>query len=583
MRNTKIRMYFLFSLAIVVIYSALVLQHNVGREYLWLLLPGLLLTVLGYLAYRQFIQEKTLSKLRGSWGKEQPQRTRDFASISSLFNCAPQAENTIDDRTWHDLNMDLIFAKMDCTLTSFGQQTLYRLLRLPVPAHGKVLQKRKDVIETFQKQGGLREHVQLALARIDARLGSGLPLLLWGKPDIKPVHPLILYKGMFVLALLSPLSLLLGPRVVLLLLVVFQINMYLHFKVQKGIKSHFEAVRSLGQLISAGKRLGSISCSNCPALAEKLETLRSLHKEVAQFRRITRNVGVESTDPMLNAGLQYVTILFLTEVRGFYRALRFIEDKREELQDFLLVLGEIDVLQSVASYRESLRDFCVPKFTEQVRMSVQELYHPLVENPVSNTVFLEGKSRGLLVTGSNMSGKSTFLRAVGLNALLAQTVATCHATAYESCSVHLLTCIGRADNVVEGKSYYLEEALGIRRVLNSLNNEVVTLAIFDEMFRGTNSEERIAAGYRVLKFIIERNAIVLVATHDLELTDMLAGRYTNSHFTDRVGSLGLEFDFKLKKGPATTKNAIALLRHLKYPREITDPVNSKPNYDDVHK
>jgi len=569
-------MYFLFTAAAAVIYAGIVLQHNFGREYLWLMLPGLGLGFFAYLAYRRYQQEKTLNELREKWGKEQPRRTRDYSGISLLFAAAPQGKDSIDDRTWHDLNMDLIFAKMDRTFTYPGQQTLYRLLRTPEALDGKIMRARMEIIDTFQKESGVREKVQMALSAIDARVGSGIVSLLWEKPDIKPVHPLILYKIMFVLTLLIPLTLFLDRRNFLLLIVIFQVNMYLHFKVQNEIKAHFEAVRSLGQLILAGKRLGKVASPQCPAVAKKLAELRALQREVAQFGHITRAVGVESTDPMLNVGLQYITILFLSEVRGFYRVLDFIAKKRGELQDFVLSLGEIDALQSIASYRESLPYFCVPEFTRDVRIFARELYHPLVADPVSNTVLLTGRSRGLLVTGSNMSGKSTFLRAAGLNALLAQTAATCHAAAYESCDVRLLTCIGRADNVVEGKSYYLEEALGILRVLNALDDQLVTLAIFDEMFRGTNSEERIAAGFRVLKYIIEHNALVLVATHDLELTEMLSESYANSHFTDRVGSFGLEFDFKLKEGPATTKNAIALLRHLKYPREITDP--APPNY-----
>jgi len=94
--------------------------------------------------------------------------------------------------------------------------------------------------------------------------------------------------------------------------------------------------------------------------------------------------------------------------------------------------------------------------------------------------------------------------------------------------------------------------------------------ILDELYRGTNSEERIFAARRVLEYLIRRNALVLAATHDLELTSLLAKEYTSLHFSERVGALGLEFDYKLKEGPATTRNAVALLRHLGYPKEITD-------------
>lgn len=170
-----------------------------------------------------------------------------------------------------------------------------------------------------------------------------------------------------------------------------------------------------------------------------------------------------------------------------------------------------------------------------------------------------------------MSGKSTFLRTVGLSALLAQTVYTVCAETYHARPMRLITSIGRADNVVEGKSYYLEEALAVLRVLQVLDSRRHLMCIFDELYRGTNSEERITAAYRVVKYIAKHNTLVFVATHDLELTEMLAQYCQNVHFSERVSDIGLEFDYKLKPGPATTRNAIALLRYLNYPAEITDP------------
>ena len=200
-------------------------------------------------------------------------------------------------------------------------------------------------------------------------------------------------------------------------------------------------------------------------------------------------------------------------------------------------------------------------------LCLEDAYHPLLEQPVSNSI--EVREQGVLITGSNMSGKSTFLRTVGLNALLGQTIYTCTARAYVGCPLRLLTSIGRADNVVEGKSYYLEEALSVLRIVDAITPAITTLVILDELYRGTNSEERIFAARRVLEYLAKRNALVLVATHDLELTDFFAYQYRSMHFSEQVGQLGLEFDYKLKKGPATTRNAIALLRYLGYPEEIT--------------
>ena len=559
-------LYLFLVLSVAFAYLAAVMARNVSGIYLWLLLPSLVCGFVTYLFYRWNHRYKQLQKLRATWGEEQKDKRWKAEEAALLFEGMPQNETDIDDRTWHDLNMDFLFPKLDRTLTWPGQQRLYQMLRTPQIRDLSCLEQRKIFIKTLHENQGLREDIQMQLNTMDGRIGSGLATLLWQKPAITPVHSLKLYRLMYVVALLSPLLVILSSRYVFLILLIFQLNMYLHFSVQKEIKSYFEAVRSLGQLIRVGKGVSAIESNVLDSL---LQEVRTTTRNVLGFAKIVRHVGVESSDPLLGAALQYSSIFFLSEVRGFYRALDFIEENRDDLQRLFLAIGELDALQSIASYRISLPYYSEPVFVQDQKFQVTEAYHPLLEEPVSNSVVV--KDKGILVTGSNMSGKSTFLRMVGLNALLAQTIVTSLSTEYVACPVQLITSIGRADNVVEGKSYYLEEALGVRRVLDALNDDIVTLAIFDELFRGTNSEERIFAATQVLNYLISRNALVFVATHDLELVELLEQSYESVHFSEQVSELGLEFDYKLKKGPATTKNAIALLRYLEYPKEITDP------------
>lgn len=547
------------------VYFAVLLGKNLSAVYLWLLAPGAAFGILSYFEYHRLERQKLLTKLRQEWGAERRSRERNFEEIASLFEQARRSKAMIDDRTWHDLNMDLIFSRLDRTFTWPGSQRLYQLLRSPeIDDMAKIASRAAD-ISGFQEDVRHRENVQVILNGMDTRIGSGLCTLLWETPEVRRIHPLWLYRVMFTLALFSPLLLLLGAQYVLAILFIFQVNMYLHFKVQKTIKSHFEGVRSLGQLIRISRKLALLKGDQH---AELLSKIRRCLAEVGQFTRVVRHVGVETTDPFLSMFQQYFTILFLAEVRGFYRALGFIRYHRESLQALFEAVGELDALQSVASYRSFLAYYCEPVFIKERRLVLEDAYHPLLGEPVPNSIAVA--DRGIVITGSNMSGKSTFLRTVGINALLAQTIATCTSKVYRACPVRLLTSIGRSDNVVEGKSYYLEEALSVLRILDAMSDETATLVIFDELYRGTNSEERIFAARRVLEYLVRRNALVFVATHDLELTSLLADGYTSLHFSERVGELGLEFDYKLKKGPATTRNAIALLRYLGYPEEITD-------------
>jgi DNA mismatch repair ATPase MutS len=165
-----------------------------------------------------------------------------------------------------------------------------------------------------------------------------------------------------------------------------------------------------------------------------------------------------------------------------------------------------------------------------------------------------------------MSGKSTFLRTIGVNVVLAQTIATSLASRHEAPVFSVRSCIGRSDDLVGGKSYYLAEVEALLGLVQAGAASEPCLFLLDEMFRGTNASERIAAGEAVLRELVvdpsgqKKAHVALAATHDGELVDLLAGTYDAMHFGDAVGAEGLVFDHRLRQGPATTRNAIALLR-----------------------
>ena len=164
-----------------------------------------------------------------------------------------------------------------------------------------------------------------------------------------------------------------------------------------------------------------------------------------------------------------------------------------------------------------------------------------------------------------MSGKSTLLRTLGINVVLAQTINTCLASAYDAPVLRVRSLMGRADDLIAGKSYYLVEAEAVVQMLAAAADGPPHLFLFDELFRGTNTIERIAAGAAVLMQLANETGrpsphVVIAATHDRELVDLLAGRYAPAHLSDAIGPDGLTFDYQLRPGPATTRNAIALLK-----------------------
>ncbi len=138
-----------------------------------------------------------------------------------------------------------------------------------------------------------------------------------------------------------------------------------------------------------------------------------------------------------------------------------------------------------------------------------------------------------------------------------------------------LTSIGTTDSIEEGDSYFMAEAKSLKRIIDSLDKEQAVLCILDEIFRGTNTAERISAASEVLTYMSKENSCVVAATHDLELTSMIDEKYNNYHFKETIEENDISFDYILNDGPTTSRNALAILRYLDYPKEIYDNANKK--------
>lgn len=168
----------------------------------------------------------------------------------------------------------------------------------------------------------------------------------------------------------------------------------------------------------------------------------------------------------------------------------------------------------------------------------------------------------MLITGSNASGKSTFLRMTAVNAILAQTIHTCTARRYEGNYFCIYSSMALRDSLESGESYYMVEIKALKRIMDakdaSLENPM--LCFVDEVLRGTNTVERIAASAKILEMLAEEKIFCFAATHDIELTHLLEKQYDNFHFEEEVEQGDVCFSYHLQKGRATSRNAIRLLQ-----------------------
>ena len=237
-----------------------------------------------------------------------------------------------------------------------------------------------------------------------------------------------------------------------------------------------------------------------------------------------------------------------------------------QVRTWLRTVGEFEALSSLSAYRyEHPGDVWPEIVTEGAGFDGVGIGHPLLPatQMVPNDIQLWGDTRLLVVSGSNMSGKSTVLRTVGVNAVLALAGAPVRATALRMTPLALGATLRIQDSLQEGRSRFFAEITRIRELADRARGPVPLLFLLDELFHGTNSHDRLAGASGILRSLLDCGAIGMITTHDLALTavaDALSPRAANVHFEDQFESGEIQFDYRMKPGPVTRSNALALMR-----------------------
>jgi DNA mismatch repair ATPase MutS len=438
---------------------------------------------------------------------------------------------------------------------------MYRMLRNP-QLDDVERDERRRLIACFQVDADLRERVQSALIGLGfgVRMAVAASLLWDAEWPVVAAKPLL---GL--MAALAAVSLLTAPYFgapgLLVFLLAFACNFILHHRTRFRFEPEMDALAYLGEALVAADRLGRIER---PEIEPLVIRLRERSRAAAPLRR---RIGRFSSGAGQDLLYEYVNIAFLLEARSLRAALAEIHVFSGVLRDVLELIGELDALQAVASFREGLPAYCEPIFLDDpMHLEVEEVYHPLLRAPVPNSIALAG--RGALVTGTNMSGKSTFLRSLGLTVILGSTVCTCPARLYRGARFLVRSSLRVADDILRGESFYWAEAERLLQLIRSLEAGAPTLCLIDEMLAGTNSAERIAASVEILDFICRKGGLVVGATHELEVASQLQNRLDFYSFADALGAKGLDFEYRIRRGPSEARNALRLLRELGFPEDI---------------
>ena len=489
---------------------------------------------------------------------EERKKKRNFKHIRTYFDMEEHDGYTIDDQTWDDFNMDEVFEKVDRTYSSAGEAILYKMLRNPL--HDKKrLEERDELIETLRKSTDLRTKLQMIYFKLGYdRKNTFLDMIMESLEENKTKYYLYILFGRVLMFGTIILSILLKePTLLLATFVLLWVNVFINDKERKNVKS--QGLLYLRNIIISAKKIQEIKH---PAIENYNKEIKELLKELKGIDSATRPIQLANT---AGGVFEVLTIPFLLEETAFYRIASLLEEKREYILDLYYLIGEIESYMSIASYKEEIKGkYTKPKFVDKVGINIVDGVHPLIKDAVPNSINFE--KRGIVLTGTNMAGKSTFLRMIGLNIIFAQTFNFTLTKKYEACLFNIVSSISPSDDVTLGKSYYMAEAL--LRIIKALELDLPVFCPIDEIFRGTNPIERIASSAEILKYINSKDSISIVATHDRELTDILKENYDFFYFSEKVDSKGLNFDYKLKRGVSKTRNAIKLLDHIGYPKEI---------------
>ena len=508
-------------------------------------------------------------------------------------------EGQLDDITWNDLGMDEVFKRMNYTLSASGEEYLYYTLRTLRQESGR-LEHLEEMVRFFGEHPDERVRMQYSISKLGYMGKYSLydyldNLDLLGERSSRKHILLDLMFLPFIGLLWVQFSMgIMG----IVLLVIYNIVTY--FKEKNEIDPYITSFSYVMRLMHVCGELEKITI---PVCKEELETIHNARKQLQGMRQnsywvMSPQRGNASGD-ILAVFLDYIRMVFHVDLIKFNSMLKVLKGHMGDVDSLVQAVGSMETAVAVWAFRKSIetvssveenrdregisqgdnfeknksKGWCVPKFlskgeaqTGSLKLELGDGYHPLLTKPVKNGIAV---SRGVLLTGSNASGKSTFLKTVALNAVLAQTIHTCTADRYEAPFFYVYSSMALRDDIASGESYYIVEIKALKRILDAASEGTRPILCFvDEVLRGTNTVERIAASTQILKSLSRSEILCFAATHDIELTELLQDTFENYHFEEDVRDGDVYFNYRLLAGKATTRNAIKLLSLMGYEQEI---------------
>lgn len=517
------------------------------------------------------IQEKRELKryilfLAGKYGQKQEHNEYPSGRFEKIpmFYRHNMPKHFVDDITWNDLNMDEVYKSMNYTESSVGEEYLYYMLR-NMDCDLDRLNKQEQLITYFMENEDARLYLQMLYHTIgktgkysifdyldyveQVKVNGNTRQILMICLIVASIVVCFFHSGIGIVLLVS---LLIG-------------NILSYFKEKKEVEPYLYSLAYVQKLLDACKKLCSVKLD----ILE--ESQRELKENLKQFRDFSANSmwihmgSGNMTGSPLDIMLDYLRMVTHIDLIIFNHLFKKLQGRKEEVASLVKVLGEIEACIAIGWYRNTLPYYTTPDFSG-TNLEIKDASHPLIEEAVPNSIAADG---GVLITGSNASGKSTFLKTIAINVILAQGVHTVFAKEYKAERLDVFSSMALRDNVVQGDSYFMVEIKSIKRILEKVkDSERKIICFVDEVLRGTNTVERIAASTHILMCLQKAKTICFAATHDIELARLLKDSYDNYHFEEVIEGDDVKFSYQLCEGKATSRNAIKLLKVLGYDESL---------------
>ena len=490
----------------------------------------------------------------------------------------------IDNITWNDLSLDEIYSRLNSCRTSAGEDYLYKRIRNPFIKDCEEFDEQIKLLDEIKASENNFPQIEKALASIGKLKGYKFSEELEGFKDAKNesnirhyiIDLIVIFA--FILIFILP-----GPGMVLFFgSIAYSVSDY--FKTKNIISGKLTVFNYLIKVIKSVKYFSYRDDDKSDVLNKKINRLYEIRTEFKPFMMGTFIIseGARTTSNPLSIVFDYIRMIFHVDIIKYNSMINFVKEHLEEANEAYTILGIFDSMICLANVKDAelnitklnTAELCKPILREDAtEIKLCNAIHPLVKDAVPNSI---NTSKNVLITGCNASGKSTFLKLVALNALFAQSFGFCFADEYEAPYVKIYSSMALNDSIDAGESYYMAEIKSLKRIIDESNEtDSKVLCVIDEVLRGTNTVERIAASVEILKSLSKENIFCFAATHDIELTELLSDYYENYHFSEEVLEDDVKFSYTITEGPANSRNAIRLLSVLGYDNELIENASKR--------